>query len=75
MNTEKLIYANRQHLDSQYVTDDAYAPHVGGITDGFIVDHLRSHKLWSPEQNLQSSSIFCQKTTEPIKEPIYTIWI
>lgn len=45
-------------LVSQDVTDDTDAPHVSGVADGFIVDHLWSHKLWSPKQNLQSSCIF-----------------
>ncbi len=48
--------------DSQYVTDDSYTPHVSGITDGLVVDHLWSHKLWSAKQNLQSSCIFCWGT-------------
>lgn len=44
--------------DSQDVADDSYTPHVSGVTDGFIVDHLWSHKLRSSKQNLQGSCIF-----------------
>lgn len=45
--------------DSQDVADDSNAPHVGGVADGFIVDHFWGNKFWSSKQNFQSSGIFC----------------
>lgn len=48
---------HQEPWNSQNIADDPDAPHVCGVADGLIVDHLRSHKLWGPKEDLQRPSI------------------
>jgi len=50
------------HVYSQDVADNSYTPHVCSVTDGLVINHLWSHKLWGAKKDFQRSSILYSHT-------------
>lgn len=40
---------------SQYIADNSNTPHVCSVSDGLIINHLWSHKLWRAKQDFERS--------------------